>query len=109
MSKFHGKYFRVEEEIRQLPDGRIELRVNPTGETYGQGAIRFDLNTGQSEIEWFNKNGTSASSSGTSAPQSVVVEEKPPARSFCTDSTISLSSPARAPPALRRRRLCPSI
>jgi hypothetical protein len=60
MSKFHGKYFRVEEEIRQLPDGRIELRVNPTGETYGQGAIRFDLKTGQSEIEWFNKNGTSA-------------------------------------------------
>lgn len=61
MRGFHGKYFRVEEEIRQLPDGRIELRVSPTGDTYGQGAIRFDLKTGDSEIEWFNKNGTSAS------------------------------------------------
>ncbi len=61
MSKFHGKYFRVEEEIRQLPDGRIELRAVATGETYGHGVIRFDLEAGQSEIEWFNRNGTSAS------------------------------------------------
>lgn len=61
MRNFHGKYFRVEEEVRQLPDGRIELRAVATGETYGHGVIRFNLEDGKSEIEWFNRNGTSQS------------------------------------------------
>ncbi|MCA8945437.1 MAG: hypothetical protein KDB29_04365 [Planctomycetes bacterium] len=43
------------EDVRQLPDGRIQIKTNSHEGALEVGVMRFKLDKGDSDIEWFDK------------------------------------------------------
>ena len=52
---FDGRYFRIKEDIRRMPDGRIQLKAVALEGKHEVGTIRFELDRGPSEIEWHDR------------------------------------------------------
>lgn len=52
---YEGRYYHVDPEVRELPDGRVRLKaVSNTGDLE-VGTITFPLGGDQAEIEWHDR------------------------------------------------------
>jgi hypothetical protein len=49
---FDGSYYRVLPEITKEPDGRLRLKAVSVSNRLEVGTMSFDINTGDSNIEW---------------------------------------------------------
>ena len=52
---FDGKYYGIVDEVKHLDDGRIQLKTSNHDDKLEVGVIRFNLEDGRSEVEWFNR------------------------------------------------------
>lgn len=52
---FDGRYFRVVDDVRQLPDGRFRLKVVAQHGKHEVGRYTFDLEHGAGTFEWHDK------------------------------------------------------
>ena len=50
--QFKGKYYELTDEVKVLEDGRIRLKALSTHRMHEVGTLTFDLEGGESEIEW---------------------------------------------------------
>ncbi|MCA8916990.1 MAG: hypothetical protein KDB90_16490 [Planctomycetes bacterium] len=52
---FEGKWYRVVDEVRHLGSGKVRIKTVSTVGELEVGVMTFDLNTGNSTIEWLNE------------------------------------------------------
>lgn len=53
--EFDGRYYQVMGDARELPDGRIQIKTNSHDGALEVGVMRFHLESGSADMEWFDK------------------------------------------------------